>query len=54
MMRQRVAPVLLCGGELRRHLKTFTKRSVPRLSVLSVNEIPHTVDLKSFSVIKLD
>jgi flagellar biosynthesis protein FlhA len=54
MMRQRVAPVLLCGAELRRHLKTFTRRSVPRLSVLSVNEIPHTVDLKSFSVIKLD
>jgi flagellar biosynthesis protein FlhA len=54
MMRQRMAPVLLCGTELRRHLKTFTRRSVPRLSVLSVNEIPHTVDLKSFSVIKLD
>lgn len=54
MMRQRLAPVLLCGAELRRHLKTFTKRSIPRLAVLSVNEIPHTVDLKSFSVIKLD
>jgi flagellar biosynthesis protein FlhA len=54
MMRQRVAPVLLCGTELRRHLKTFTKRSIPRLAVLSVNEIPHTVDLKSFAVIKVE
>ena len=54
MMRQRLAPVLLCGAELRRHLKTFTKRSIPRLAVLSVNEIPYTVDLKSFSVIKFD
>jgi flagellar biosynthesis protein FlhA len=54
MMRQRLAPVLLCNAEIRRHLKVFTKRSVPRLSVLSVNEIPHTIDLKSFAVVKID
>jgi flagellar biosynthesis protein FlhA len=54
MMRQRLAPVLLCGAEIRRHLKTFTRRSVPRLAVLSVNEIPSTIDLKSFSVIKIE
>jgi flagellar biosynthesis protein FlhA len=54
MMRQSFAPVLLCNAEIRRHLKTFTKRSIPRLSVLSVNEIPHTVDLKSFSVVSID
>jgi flagellar biosynthesis protein FlhA len=54
MIRQKLAPVLLCGAELRRHLRTFTRRSVPRLSILSVNEVPHTVDLKSYSVIKFD
>jgi len=54
MMRQRLSPVLLCNSEIRRHLKAFTRRSVPRLSVLSVNEIPHTIDLKSFAVVKLD
>lgn len=54
MMRQSLTPVLLCNAEIRRHLKTFTRRSIPRLSVLSVNEIPHTIDLKSFSVIKID
>jgi flagellar biosynthesis protein FlhA len=54
MLNQRLAPVLLCGAEVRRHLKTFTKRSVPRLAVLSVSEIPHTVDLKSFAVIKAE
>ncbi|HEY4116149.1 MAG TPA: flagellar biosynthesis protein FlhA, partial [Rhizomicrobium sp.] len=54
MMRQRLAPVLLCNADIRRHLKTFTRRTLPRLSVLSVNEIPHTVDLKSFSVVKVD
>jgi len=54
MVRQKLAPVLLCNGDIRRQLKTFTKRSVPKLAVLSVNEIPHTIDLKSFSVVKLE
>jgi flagellar biosynthesis protein FlhA len=54
MMRQSLAPVLLCNSEIRRHLKTFTRRTVPKLAVLSVNEIPHTIDLKSFSIVKID
>lgn len=51
MMQQSFAPVLLCGPEIRHQLKTFTRRSIPRLSIISVNEIPHTIDLKSFAVI---
>jgi flagellar biosynthesis protein FlhA len=54
MIRQSLAPVLLCSPEVRRHLKTFTRRSIPRLAVVSVAEVPHTVDLKSFAVVKLD
>lgn len=54
MMQQSLAPVLLCGPEIRRQLKAFTKRSVPRLSIVSVNEIPHTIDLKSFGVLNVD
>ncbi len=54
MVRQKLSPVLLCNADIRRQLKVFTKRSVPKLAVLSVNEIPHTVDLKSFSVVKID
>jgi flagellar biosynthesis protein FlhA len=54
MMKQRLAPVLLCSAEIRRQLKAFTRRSVPRLSVLSINEVPPTVDLKSFAVVKID
>lgn len=54
MMKQRLSPVLLCSSEIRRHLRTFTKRSIPRLSVLSVGEIPNSVDIKSFSVVQLD
>jgi flagellar biosynthesis protein FlhA len=48
------APVLLCGGELRRHLKAFTRRSIPRLSVVSVNEIPMRINLTSFDIVKLE
>ncbi len=54
MMRQSLSPVLLCGPEIRRHLKTFTRRSIPRLAILSVNEVPHTIDLKSFGIVNVD
>jgi flagellar biosynthesis protein FlhA len=54
MMRQSLPPVLLCSPEIRRFLKTFTRRSIPKLSVLSINEVPPTVDLKSFAVVKIE
>lgn len=54
MMRESLAPVLLCSPEIRRCLKTFTKRSMPRLSVVSISEVPPTIDLRSFSVVKID
>jgi len=54
MIQQSLAPVLLCGPEIRRHLKAFTRRSVPRLAVVSVNEVPHTVDLRSFDILNVD
>jgi flagellar biosynthesis protein FlhA len=54
MFSQGRAPVLLCGGELRRHLRTLTRRSVPKLSILSVSEIPMRITLKSFDVVRLE
>jgi flagellar biosynthesis protein FlhA len=54
MIGQRLSPVLLCGAELRRHLKAFTRRSAPRLSVVSVSEVPQTIDLRSFGVLQTD
>jgi len=48
------APVLLCGGEVRRQLKAFTRRAIPNLSVLSVNEIPMRINLSSFDVVRLE
>ena len=51
MMRQNLSPVLLCAPEIRRHLKTLSRRAIPRLAVISVNEIPYSIDLKSFGVV---
>jgi flagellar biosynthesis protein FlhA len=48
------APVLLCGGELRRHMRNFTRRSLPKLSILSIAEIPTRINLTSFDVIRAD
>lgn len=54
MFRQGRAPVLLCGGETRRHLRSLTRRSIPKLSILSVSEIPMRINLKSFDVVRLE
>jgi flagellar biosynthesis protein FlhA len=44
-------PVLLCAPELRRHVRGFTERVVPHLSVLSMSEVPNDVSLKSFGMV---
>lgn len=54
MFREGRAPVLLCGAEIRRHLRTLTRRSIPKLSILSVSEIPMRINLKSFDVVRLE
>lgn len=54
MMQQGLSPVLLCGSEIRRHLKTFTRRTIPRLAVVSVNEIPSSIDLRSFDIVTVE
>ncbi len=54
MFRQGRAPVLLCGGEIRRHLRALTRRSLPKLSILSVSEIPMRISLRSFDVVRLE
>ena len=54
MHREGRLPVLLCGAEVRRHLKAFTRRSIPKLSVLSVNEIPMRINLRSYDVVRVE
>ncbi|MFC5373300.1 flagellar biosynthesis protein FlhA [Brevundimonas faecalis] len=51
---QNLTPVLLCGAELRRHVRAFTRRALPKLSIVSVAEAPQTVDLTSFGVVQVE
>ena len=53
MLNANMPPVLLCAPELRAHLRRFTERIMPQLSILSMNEVPTTVDVKSFAMVTL-
>lgn len=54
MYREGRVPVLLCGAEIRRAIKSLTRRAIPHLAVISVNEIPERIDLASYDVVKVD
>ncbi|MGT0244799.1 flagellar biosynthesis protein FlhA [Burkholderia sp. GbtcB21] len=54
MMRQGHTPALLCRTDIRRSLKTFSRRVAPRLVVLSVNEVPDIVALRAFATVGID
>lgn len=51
MMKSNTLPVLLCAPDLRRQLRLMTERVLPHLRVLSMAEVPNTIDLKSFAVV---
>jgi flagellar biosynthesis protein FlhA len=53
MMQSNLMPVLLCAPELRRHLRHYTERVMPHLSVLSMSEVPHAINVKSFGMVSL-
>lgn len=54
MYREGRQPVLLCVGDVRRHLRALTRRAVPKLAILSVGEIPMRINLKSFDVVRIE
>ncbi len=51
MLRKNMLPVLLCSQDIRRHLRLLTERALPQLRVISVAEIPRSMELKSFCTI---
>ena len=51
MMKNNLLPVLLCSPDLRRHVRALCERTVPHLRVLSMTEIPQTIELKSYGVV---
>lgn len=53
MMKSNLLPVLLCAPELRRHVRALSERAMPHLRVLSMSEIPHAIELKSYAVVSL-
>jgi flagellar biosynthesis protein FlhA len=53
MMSSNLMPVVLCSPVLRRHVRRFTERVMPQVSVLSLSEIPNGVNLKSFGMISV-
>lgn len=53
MMKSNLLPVLLCAPELRRHVRLLSERVMPHLRVLSMAEVPSTVELKSFGTVTI-
>jgi flagellar biosynthesis protein FlhA len=51
MMKSNLLPVLLCSPDLRRHLRSLSERVLPHLRVLSMSEIPHNIELRSYAVV---
>jgi len=53
MLSANYKPVLLCAPELRQHLRRFTARLLPNLSILSMSEVPTNVDVRSYAMVQL-
>ena len=53
MMKSNMLPVLLCSPDLRRHIRSVSERVVPHLRVLSMVEIPQSVELKAFGTVSV-
>jgi flagellar biosynthesis protein FlhA len=45
--------VLLCAPELRRHLRALSERMVPHLRVVSLSEVPNSLQLRAFATLSL-
>jgi flagellar biosynthesis protein FlhA len=53
MMKGNMLPVLLCSPDLRRHVRLLAERMVPHMRILSMAEIPNTVNLKSYGTVAM-
>jgi flagellar biosynthesis protein FlhA len=53
MMKGNMLPVLLCSPDLRRHLRALSERVVPHLRILSMAEVPNSVNLKSCGIVSI-
>jgi flagellar biosynthesis protein FlhA len=53
MMKANMLPVLLCAPDLRRHVRALSERVLPHLRVLSMAEVPNSVNLKAYTTVSL-
>ena len=53
MMKNNLPPVLLCAPELRRYVRGMIRRLMPQLAVVSMSEIPGTLQVKSFGMVNV-
>jgi flagellar biosynthesis protein FlhA len=53
MHKSSLPPVLLCAPELRRHVRSLSERMIPNLRVLSLAEVPGSVELRAFATLSL-
>jgi flagellar biosynthesis protein FlhA len=51
---QGIVPVVLCSAKVRRHLKQVSEPVLPRLAVVSYNEIQRDVDIQMVARVSLD
>lgn len=52
MLGERKRPILLCSSLLRRHIRQLTQRVIPHLTILAMNEIPISIQVESFGIVK--
>jgi flagellar biosynthesis protein FlhA len=53
MMKANMLPVLLCAPDLRRHVRSLCERVLPHLRVLSMAEVPNSINLKAYAAISV-
>jgi flagellar biosynthesis protein FlhA len=53
MMKANMLPVLLCAPDLRRHVRALCERVLPHMRVLSMAEVPNSVNLKAYTTVSL-
>lgn len=54
MMAKGIKPVLLCSAGIRRHIKQSVERILAHLAIISMSEVPSTINIASFGVVRLD
>jgi flagellar biosynthesis protein FlhA len=51
MISSNLSPVVLCPPNLRRYVRKLTERALPQLAVISLAEVPTSINLKAFGMV---